>query len=155
MYKMEKLLAKASQDAGDTASATKYDALATARQKAIEGHLWNEKEGWYADYDLKSKKVRNQLTAAALYPLFVKAAAQDRADKVAVAASARLLKPGGISTTTIDSGQQWDAPNGLGTIAVDRDGRVTELRARQGGNGCHLAVPEKCTAYLRSRAETG
>lgn len=112
MFKMEKLLALAGQEAGDSAAASKYEALATARQKAIERHLWNDKEGWYADYDLKSKKVRNQLTAAALFPLYVKAAAQDRADKVAAATSARLLKPGGITTTTINSGQQWDAPNG-------------------------------------------
>ncbi|WP_347003835.1 alpha,alpha-trehalase [Enterobacter roggenkampii] len=111
MFKMEKLLARASQESGDAASASKYETLATARQKAIESHLWNDKEGWYADYDLKSKKVRNQLTAAALFPLYVKAAAQDRAEKVAVATSSRLLKPGGIATTTVNSGQQWDAPN--------------------------------------------
>ncbi|EOG5746718.1 alpha,alpha-trehalase [Enterobacter roggenkampii] len=112
MFKMEKLLARASQESGDAASASKYEALATARQKAIESYLWNDKEGWYADYDLKSKKVRNQLTAAALFPLYVKAAAQDRAEKVAAATSSRLLKPGGIATTTVNSGQQWDAPNG-------------------------------------------
>ncbi len=112
MFKMEKLLARASQESGDAASASKYEALATARQKAMEKYLWNDKEGWYADYDLKSKKVRNQLTAAALFPLYVKAAAQDRADKVAAATSSRLLKPGGITTTTVNSGQQWDAPNG-------------------------------------------
>ncbi|EOT7445213.1 alpha,alpha-trehalase [Enterobacter roggenkampii] len=112
MFKMEKLLARASQESRDAASASKYETLATARQKAIESHLWNDKEGWYADYDLKSKKVRNQLTAAALFPLYVKAAAQDRAEKVAAATSSRLLKPGGIATTTVNSGQQWDAPNG-------------------------------------------
>ena len=112
MFKMEKLLARASQESGDAASASKYETLATARQKAIESHLWNDKEGWYADYDLKSKKVRTQLTAAALFPLYVKAAAQDRAEKVAAATSSRLLKPGGIATTTVNSGQQWDAPNG-------------------------------------------
>ena len=112
MFRMEKLLARASQESGDAASASKYETLATARQKAIESHLWNDKEGWYADYDLKSKKVRNQLTAAVLFPLYVKAAAQDRAEKVAAATSSRLLKPGGIATTTVNSGQQWDAPNG-------------------------------------------
>ena len=112
MFKMEKLLAKSSQEAGDADGASKYEALANARQKAMESHLWNDKEGWYADYDLKSKKVRNQLTAAALFPLYVNAASNDRAAKVASAAASRLLKPGGISTTTINSGQQWDAPNG-------------------------------------------
>jgi len=112
MFKMEKMLARGYQAAGDSAKASQYDALANARQKGIEANLWNEKEGWYADYDLKTKKVRNQLTAAALYPLFVNAAAKDRADKVAGAAKERLLKPGGIATTTVNSGQQWDAPNG-------------------------------------------
>ncbi|WP_306169606.1 trehalase family glycosidase, partial [Cronobacter sakazakii] len=55
---------------------------------------------------------RDQLTAAALFPLYVKAAAQDRAEKVAAATRAQLLKPGGIVTTTVKTGQQWDAPNG-------------------------------------------
>jgi len=112
MFKMEKMLSRAYQVSGDSAKASQYDALATARQKAIETNLWNAKEGWYADYDLKTKKVRNQLTAAALYPLFVNAAAKDRADKVAAITEARLLKAGGITTTTVKSGQQWDAPNG-------------------------------------------
>jgi len=112
MFKMEKVLARASKAAGDNAKAAEYDATATARQKAMEHWLWNDKQGWYADYDLRSKQIRNQLTAAALFPLYVNAAAQDRADKVAAAAEARLLKPGGLATTTVNSGQQWDAPNG-------------------------------------------
>jgi alpha,alpha-trehalase len=112
MFKMEKIIASASKATGDDAKAAKYDALASDRQKAIEHHLWNDKEGWYADYDLKTHKVRNQLTAAALFPLYVNAASNDRAAKVAAATESRLLKPGGITTTTVNSGQQWDAPNG-------------------------------------------
>ncbi|ROP62370.1 alpha,alpha-trehalase [Enterobacter sp. BIGb0383] len=112
MFKMEKVLARASKASGDNDKAARYDAAASARQKAMEQWLWNDKQGWYADYDLRSKQIRNQLTAAALFPLYVNAAAQDRADKVAAAAEARLLKPGGLATTTVNSGQQWDAPNG-------------------------------------------
>jgi len=122
MFKMEKLIADASKAAGDNAKSTQYEAEASARQKAMEKYLWNDKEGWYADYDLKSHKVRNQLTAAALFPLFVHAASQERATKVAAATSSRLLKPGGLTTTTVNSGQQWDAPNGwapLQWVAVE------------------------------------
>lgn len=122
MYKMEKLIAEGSKAAGDTAKSNQYDTEANARQKAIEKYLWNDKEGWYADYDLKSHKVRNQLTAAALFPLYVNAASHERATKVAAATESRLLKPGGITTTTINSGQQWDAPNGwapLQWVAVE------------------------------------
>ncbi|MBN0780344.1 alpha,alpha-trehalase, partial [Pseudomonas aeruginosa] len=74
MFHLEKTLARASKASGDSAGATQYDALANARQQAIEKYLWNDKEGWYADYDLKTHKVRNQLTAAALFPLYVNAA---------------------------------------------------------------------------------
>lgn len=112
MYKMEKMIALASKAAGDDAKAAQYDGFANARQKGIEKYLWNDKEGWYADYDLKSHKVRNQLTAAALFPLYVNAAAKDRASKVATATQANLLQPGGLATTSVKSGQQWDAPNG-------------------------------------------
>lgn len=122
MFKMEKMIAQASKASGDTGKAAQYDQLADARQKAMEKYLWNDKAGWYADYDLKSRKVRNPLTAAALYPLFVNAASKDRAEKVAAATQAHLLKPGGIATTTVSSGQQWDAPNGwapLQWVAVE------------------------------------
>lgn len=112
MYKMEKMISLASKAAGDDAKAAQYDGFANARQKGIEKYLWNDKEGWYADYDLKSHKVRNQLTAAALFPLYVNAAAKDRASKVATATQAHLLQPGGLATTSVNSGQQWDAPNG-------------------------------------------
>ncbi|EAX1655486.1 alpha,alpha-trehalase, partial [Salmonella enterica] len=57
-------------------------------------------------------KIRNQLTAAALFPLYVNAAAKERAAKVAAATQAHLLQPGGLATTSVKSGQQWDAPNG-------------------------------------------
>ena len=112
LYQLEKTLASASTAAGDSAGAARYNALANDRQRAIEANLWNDKQGWYADYDLRKQAVRDQLTAAALYPLYVKAAARDRAGKVAAATRAQLLKAGGLATTTVNSGQQWDAPNG-------------------------------------------
>ncbi len=59
------------------------------------------------------QRVRNQLTAAALFPLYVNAASRERATKVAAAAESRLLKPGGLTTTTVNSGQQWDRPERL------------------------------------------
>ncbi|WP_435926757.1 alpha,alpha-trehalase TreA [Dryocola sp. BD613] len=112
MYQLEKTLAHASVVVKDEAAAKKYQQLADARQKAIEGHMWNASKGWYADYDLQSNAVRNQLTAAALFPLYVHAASQDRADKMATVTRAQLLKAGGLATTNVKTGQQWDAPNG-------------------------------------------
>jgi len=112
MYQLEKTLAHASTAAKDDAAAKEYQQLADARQKAIEANMWNAKEGWYADYDLKRNAVRNQLTAAALFPLYVNLASKDRADKMAGVTRAQLLKAGGLATTNVKTGQQWDAPNG-------------------------------------------
>ncbi|WP_314140207.1 alpha,alpha-trehalase [Buttiauxella noackiae] len=112
LFQMEKTLAHASTVAKDTSAATHYQQLADARQKALEAHLWNSKQGWYADYDLKTNAVRSQLTAAALFPLYVQLASKERADKMATITRAQLLKAGGLATTNLKTGQQWDAPNG-------------------------------------------
>ena len=54
--------------------------------------------------------------------LFVSLASQSQADRVATVVKADLLRAGGIVTTLLESGQQWDAPNGwapLQWIAVE------------------------------------
>ena len=54
----------------------------------------------------------NNITAAGLYPLFINIATSEQAQKVAKNTQELLLKNGGIVTTTMYTGQQWDAPNG-------------------------------------------
>ena len=77
MFKMEKILARASKAAGDNAMANQYETLANARQKGIEKYLWNDQQGWYADYDLKSHKVAQSVNRCRLFPLYVNAAAKE------------------------------------------------------------------------------
>jgi alpha,alpha-trehalase len=51
-----------------------------------------------------------------LYPLFVGLASESQATVVASTTRRDLLKSGGIVTTALDTGQQWDAPNGWAPI---------------------------------------
>ncbi|MBH1665760.1 hypothetical protein I5U73_11595, partial [Stenotrophomonas maltophilia] len=93
-----------------------------ARRSAINRLLWDAAQGWYADHDLRSGQLRPALTAAALYPLWLKIATDEQARRSADAAEAQLMREGGLLTTTLVSGQQWDAPNGwapLQWVAVD------------------------------------
>jgi alpha,alpha-trehalase len=53
-----------------------------------------------------------RISAASLYPLFVGAASDGQANSLSKVVARDLLKDGGIVTTTLDTGQQWDAPNG-------------------------------------------
>ncbi|MDD7960660.1 trehalase family glycosidase, partial [Klebsiella pneumoniae] len=57
-------------------------------------------------------KPRDNLSAAALYPLFAGAAWPERARQTAHRVKQTLLQPGGLATTALDTTQQWDAPNG-------------------------------------------
>lgn len=122
LYHLEQTMARASRVAGDRASARDYSARAEARRTAINRLLWDAAQGWYADHDLRSGQLRPALTAAALYPLWLKIATDEQARRSADAAEAQLMREGGLLTTTLVSGQQWDAPNGwapLQWVAVD------------------------------------
>lgn len=84
---------------------------AARRRRAMHRHLWNE-AGYFADYDLTAGATRPGLTAAALAPLLSGLASTDQADATARVTREMLLAPGGLRTTLVESGQQWDEPNG-------------------------------------------
>ncbi|WP_414146972.1 alpha,alpha-trehalase TreA [Erwinia sp. BNK-24-b] len=112
MFHLEQTLARANKEAGHQDASQRFTQLAEQRQKAINHYLWDSKQGWYADYDWRKAKVRPQLTAATLFPLYLKVATADQANRTATAVQAQLVKEGGLVTTNVNNGQQWDAPNG-------------------------------------------
>lgn len=112
LFHCEKVLAYASRLAHKKEDAARYHELALQRQKGIEKYLWNSQRGFYADYDLKHQRVNDKLTAAALFPLYMHVATAPRADMMAKVTQSQLLQSGGVVTTLVNSGQQWDSPNG-------------------------------------------
>ena len=121
MHHLETIIARACREAADTACVQEFDARASRRKAAIEQHLWNA-DGYYADYDWQRRTLRTQVTAAALYPLYTGIASPQHAHRTAVTVRAQLLRPGGLATTNVRTGEQWDAPNAwapLQWIAID------------------------------------
>lgn len=107
LYGLETAIASAGgSDAAD------YAARAEARRVAMHRHLWNADDGYFCDYDLSADAIRPQPTAAALAPLLSGVATQDQADATAAFVAEQLLAPGGLRTTLVASGEQWDSPNG-------------------------------------------
>lgn len=98
--------------AGDDGDADYYAGLAEARRGAMNRHLWNDEDGYFADFDVERDDLRASLTAAALAPLLVGVATQEQADRTTAAVRDHLLGPGGLHTTLARTGQQWDRPNG-------------------------------------------
>lgn len=126
---MEQRIETRCRAAGDTACASEYGAIATKRKAAIDRYLWVKREGRYADWDRKAKKPTSALTAATAYPLFVGAASPAQAKAVATTIKAKLVASGGLRTTPIRTGQQWDSPNGwapLQWVAIDGLARYGE-----------------------------
>ena len=95
------------------ASAERYAAAAKARLRAMSEWMWDSASRRWHDVDLKSGHRLRQESAASYMPLW--AGAYESVEQATLAADAlgasALVQPGGVATTLIDSGQQWDWPN--------------------------------------------
>jgi alpha,alpha-trehalase len=134
LYGLERTLAKAYRLQGDATRAENFEARATARAEAIRHWLWDPRIGAFTDYDYVHRTLRHRLTAATVYPLFAGVASREQAKTVAESIKRGLLRPGGLATTQVATGQQWDEPNGwaplqyLAVIGLRRYGEAALAR---------------------------
>ncbi|VTU16353.1 Cytoplasmic trehalase [Variovorax sp. PBL-H6] len=112
LYKLEAKIAELAKRTGDAASAREFADRARERRTAVIELCWDSGQAAFFDYDWRSDARRNCLTAASVVPLFVGLADPAQARALAGTVSARMLAPGGLSTTEYWSDQQWDRPNG-------------------------------------------
>jgi len=134
LYGLERTLSKAYRMQGDATRAENFDARASARAEAIRRWLWDPRLGAFTDYDFVHRTLRHRLTAATVYPLFAGVASREQAKSVAESVKHGLLRPGGMATTQVATGQQWDEPNGwaplqyLAVIGLRRYGEMALAR---------------------------
>jgi alpha,alpha-trehalase len=64
------------------------------------------------DYNFHHREQNGFLSLAAAFPLYANIATPEQAARVAEVLKKDFLKDGGLVTTLLDTGQQWDAPNG-------------------------------------------
>ncbi len=112
LAQLERTLAKAYSLKGDAAKSAVYTMRANVRTAAIQRLMWDAQAGVFTDYLWGQGKRTRTVTAATMLPLFLRLATPAQAQAVADTVSHRLLSPGGLATSLIESGQQWDAPNG-------------------------------------------
>jgi alpha,alpha-trehalase len=112
MFGLENAIRAGCERAGDRDCAADYARRAEARRAAIDRMLWDPSRGVYLDYRWTQKQRVDRVSAATLYPLFTHVASAAQAASVGNAVERELLEPGGIVATPVDTGQQWDAPNG-------------------------------------------
>lgn len=111
MY-LEQVLAETYRITGNSVKATELLGAAVKRKAAIKKYCWNEEKKFFFDFDFVTQKQKTSFTLAAAFPLFFEIASPDQAIAVQEVLRELFLKPGGLTTTLENTGQQWDAPNG-------------------------------------------
>jgi alpha,alpha-trehalase len=112
MYGLEQAIAAACAQAADGKCAEEFKLRAERRRRAVDRYLWSQESGAYFDYRFTDQSAITRLSAATLYPLFAHLASPAQAKAVAATTTKSLLAAGGIVTTPLKTGEQWDAPNG-------------------------------------------
>jgi alpha,alpha-trehalase len=112
LYHLETTLAAAYREKGDTLKAARFERSASRRAEDIRFYCWDEGQNWFMDYEYKNNTRTGIPSLAGMYPLFFGIATPAQADSMMVTLQQEFLKPGGLVATPIETGQQWDAPNG-------------------------------------------
>jgi alpha,alpha-trehalase len=112
MYHLEQTLAEAYLLKENEVCANLYNDKAKSRSDAIQTYFWDESKNYYMDYDFKKREFTKAITLAGAFPLFFKLAPKPHSHYVRGYLRLNFLRSGGLLTTNIRTGQQWDAPNG-------------------------------------------
>jgi alpha,alpha-trehalase len=112
LWQLERTLAHAYAADGQSAKAAAMETAAARRRGAVMARCWSESEGWFCDFDLKRGERSPRLSLAGIVPLFVGLATPEQATAAAATLRGRFLRPGGVVTSLVRTGEQWDAPNG-------------------------------------------
>ena len=82
------------------------------RSKQIKNVFFNDSLGWYCDFDLSTGRPAQTATLAGMFPMFMKLASKEDVPRIVAFLEKNFLKDGGVVTSLLETGQQWDSPNG-------------------------------------------
>ena len=112
LWHLEYTIAQSCHSIGDLDMAKVFSGKANKRKAAILEVFWSPGDGFFKDVELSTGLPTDSMTLAAMYPLFFSLANADQALKTMKTIKNQFLVDGGVQTSLIHSGQQWDAPNG-------------------------------------------
>ncbi|MCF0065046.1 alpha,alpha-trehalase TreA [Dyadobacter chenwenxiniae] len=112
MHHLEKTLAEAYLLNDNSGMHLIYEEKARLRSAAIQTYFWDESRNYFMDYDFKKQTFTKALTLAGTFPLYFKLATKSQSHYLRGYIRLNFMRSGGLLTTTVKTGQQWDAPNG-------------------------------------------
>jgi alpha,alpha-trehalase len=112
LLQLERSLEKAWRLSPDHCESQKYYQRARHREMTIQKYLWNEEDKQFSDFEFLSNKPTRVATIGMVFPLVLKIATYKQVARMVVQLTTDFLQPGGLLSTQVNSGEQWDAPNG-------------------------------------------
>jgi alpha,alpha-trehalase len=117
LYKAEKDLAKMAHELDRPADTKEWEGRATQRKQLIDRYLWDAKRGLFFDYDFEAGTRSTYEYVTTLYPLWAGLATSEQAQ--AVWRNLKIFEqPGGLATSSVHSGDQWDYPYGWAPLQL-------------------------------------
>ncbi|CAJ0928868.1 unnamed protein product, partial [Mesorhabditis belari] len=114
IYANYRMMGELCDSTGDIDGAKRCAHLADRLKQAIKQILWNEELGCWFDFDLVSREQTKQFNDTNLFPMFAECVHEgfDGARLCEyLKKSGALGYPGGLPSSMVASGQQWDFPN--------------------------------------------
>ncbi|MEL6624103.1 MAG: alpha,alpha-trehalase TreF [Bacteroidota bacterium] len=112
LYHLELTLSESYEINGNAEKRVYYERKAADRKTAMQQIFWDQDMGMFLDYDWIAEERLNRPSLATAFPLYFKIATVEQAEATAQKVEELFLQPGGVLTTAVETGQQWDAPNG-------------------------------------------
>ena len=131
LYLYEEDLSKAYELFGDKKKEKKYKEAARKRAQLINELMWDERSGYYYDFNFVKNQRSRLITVAGVYPLNVGIATLKQAKRVTVVIERVLQKNYGVvQSVKFVENKQWDFPNGWAPLQL----RTVEGLMRYGLN---------------------
>ncbi len=116
LHDRERLFERSALTLGKPELAEHWRRRAEERRQAMHSLMWDDREGFFFDYDFDPTRLRRDVghpSLAGFFPLWAGLASPEQAARMVVAWLPRFLKAGGLVTSLERrEGFQWDAPNG-------------------------------------------
>ena len=117
LYVMETQIADILRTLGRIGDEATWRKRAADRAAVINQLMWDSQDGLYYDYDFVLRSRRKYPFLTTFYPLWAGIATREQAARV-VQALPKFERPGGLQTSTNQSGNQWDAPFGWAPLEL-------------------------------------
>jgi alpha,alpha-trehalase len=117
LYLMEMQTAEIAELLGLATEAQIWRSRGIARAERINRLLWDAEDGLYYDHNFEHQRLRKYAFLTTFYPLWAGIATREQAARVAGNLS-EFEQPGGLQTSAVASGNQWDAPFGWAPLQL-------------------------------------